>query len=604
MQRTADGYAPIRDYALIGDGRTAALVAKDGSVDWLCLPNVDSASVFARILDAGRGGSFQLEPSVPYKSSRRYLPGSNVLETTFETADGSVRLTDAMNLQHGDHLSPLRELCRKVEGLGGAVPMRWRLEPRFDYGRGGARFSRRGGHWVAEHRSDAVGLGAWDAGEPTLEGDDALAGEFRLEQGGSAMLSLASAHEQPLVLPGRDDAELRLEHTIEFWPKWSSRCGYAGNWREAVLRSALVLKLLVFAPSGAIVAAPTASLPEWMGGGRNWDYRFTWLRDASWALDALIQLGLDDEAHAFFWWLMHASRLTQPRLQILYRIDGNSRAKEFEVPELLGYRGSSPVRIGNGAADQVQLDVYGAVFESIWLYAQHVGHLDGETGKEVAKIADYVSEHWRDRDSGIWEVRSETTHFTQSKALCWVALDRACLLAERELIPDRSQSWRTEADAIKAFVAAEGWSEEKNSYVRAPDLQEIDASLLTLAILSYEHPLNDRLQGTIDAVRRELQEGPFVYRYRGEDGVQGEEGAFLTCSFWLVDALARQGRLDEARSLMDELVETANDVGLYSEEIDPSSGEFLGNFPQGLTHLALINAAISIADASSEREAA
>ncbi|MGZ4310057.1 MAG: glycoside hydrolase family 15 protein [Gaiellaceae bacterium] len=604
MQRTADGYAPIRDYALIGDGRTTALVAKDGSVDWLCLPNVDSPSIFARILDSGRGGSFQLEPTVPYESTRRYLPGSNVLETTFETADGAVRLTDAMNLQHGDHLSPLRELCRKVEGLAGAVPMRWRLEPRFDYGRGDSRLSRRGGHWVAAYGTEAVALGAWDAGEPAPDGDDALAAEFRLEQGGSAMLSLVSAHQQPLVLPGRSDTELRLEHTMEFWPQWSSACRYFGSWPEAVQRSALVLKLLVFAPSGAIVAAPTASLPEWIGGGRNWDYRFTWLRDASWTLDALIRLGLDDEAHAFFWWLMHASRVTQPRLQILYQVDGGSHAKEFEVPELVGYRGSAPVRIGNGAADQVQLDVYGAVFESIWLYAQHVGHLDGETGKEVANIADYVSEHWRDRDSGIWEVRSEATHFTQSKALCWVALDRACALAERGLIPDRSERWRTEADAIKAFVTAEGWSDEKHSYVRAPDMQEIDASLLTLAILSFEHPESKRLAATIEAIRRELQEGPFVYRYRGEDGVQGEEGAFLACSFWLVDALARQGKLDEARSLMDELVGAANDVGLYSEEIDPASGEFLGNFPQGLTHLALINAAISIADASSEREAA
>jgi GH15 family glucan-1,4-alpha-glucosidase len=602
--RTADGYAPIRDYALIGDGRTSALVARDGSVDWLCLPNVDSPSVFARILDPGRGGSFQLEPTVPYESSRRYLPGSNVLETTFKTADGSVRLTDAMTLSHGDHLSPLRELCRKVEGLGGAVPLRWCLEPRFDYGRGRTRIGRRGVHWVAEHGSEAVTLGAWEAGEPTLDGDDALAGEFRLEQGRSAMLSLASAHRQPLVLPGRDDTELRLEHTVQFWPEWSSQCRYTGSWPEAVLRSALVLKLLVFAPSGAIVAAPTASLPEWIGGGRNWDYRFNWLRDASWTLDALIRLGLDDEAHAFFWWLMHASRLTQPRLQILYRVDGSNRAKELELPELLGYRGSAPVRIGNGAVDEVQLDVYGAVFEAIWLYAEHAGHLDGETGKEVAKIADYVSEHWRDRDSGIWEVRSETAHFTQSKALCWVALERASALAERGLIPDRSERWRAEADQIRAFVEVECWSAEKRSYVRAPDLQEIDASLLTLATLSYDFPVSERLHATIEAIRRELQEGPFVYRYRGEDGVQGDQGAFLACSFWLVDALARQGKLAEAGSLMDELVEAANDVGLYSEEIDPASRELLGNFPQGLTHLALINAAITIADASSEGDAA
>jgi GH15 family glucan-1,4-alpha-glucosidase len=604
VQRTADGYAPIRDYALVGDGRTTALVAKDGSVDWLCLPNVDSPSVFARILDSGRGGSFQLEPAVPYESSRRYLPDTNVLETTFQTADGSVRLTDAMTLTGDDHLSPLRELCRKVDGLDGAVLLRWRFDPRFDYGRARTPINRRGAYWVAEHRTEALALGAWDAGEPALDGDGALVGEFRLEQGSSALLSLSAAHQQPLVLPGRDDAERRLERTIEFWQEWSKRCQYDGTWRGAVVRSALVLKLLVFAPSGAIVAAPTASLPEWIGGGRNWDYRFTWLRDASWTLDALIQLGMDDEARAFFWWLMHATRLTQPRLQILYRVDGNNRAKELEVPELLGYRGSAPVRMGNGAVDQVQLDVYGAVFEAIWLYATHVGHLDGDTGKEVAKIADYVGEHWRDRDSGIWEVRSETSHFTQSKALCWVALDRACSLAERGLIPDRSERWRAEADEIQAFVEVECWSDEKRSYVRAPDLQEIDASLLTLAILSYDYPQSERVQATVEAVRRELQEGPFIYRYRGEDGVQGEEGAFLTCSFWLVDALARQGKLDEARSLMEELLATANDVGLYSEEIDPESREFLGNFPQGLTHLALINAAISIADASSEREVA
>ena len=603
VQRTADGYVPIRDYALVGDGRTSALVAKDGSVDWLCLPNVDSPAVFARILDSGRGGSFQLEPAVPYESSRRYLPHTNVLETTFETENGSVRLTDAMTLTDDDHLSPLRELCRRVEGLDGAVPLQWRFEPRFDYGRARTRIERRGAHWVAEYRAEALALGVWGAGEPALDGDDALAGEFLLEQGGSAILSLASAHQQPLVLPGRDDAERRLDRTIEFWQEWSKRCQYDGSWREAVLRSALVLKLLVFAPSGAIVAAPTASLPEWIGGGRNWDYRFTWLRDASSTLDALIRLGMDDEAHAFFWWSMHATRLTQPRLQILYRVDGSAHAKEVEVPELLGYRGSAPVRIGNGAAHQVQLDVYGAVFESIWLYAEHVGHLDGETGREVAKIADYVCEHWRDRDSGIWEVRSEPAHFTQSKALCWVALGRACSLAERGLIPDRSERWRDEADEIRAFVEVECWSEEKRSYVRAPDLQELDASLLTLAILSYDYPLSERLQATIEAIRRELQEGPFVYRYLGEDGVHGDEGAFLTCSFWLVDALARQGRLDEARSLMDELVTIANDVGLYSEEIDPASREFLGNFPQGLTHLALINAAISIADASFKREA-
>ena len=599
MQRTADGYAPIREYALIGDGRTAALVARDGSVDWLCLPNVDSPSIFARILDTGRGGSFRLEPTVPYEAERRYQPQSNVLETTFKTADGAVRLTDAMTLSDERHLAPMRELCRKLEGLSGTVPLRWSFEPRFEYGCGSTRISCRAGRWFAECGTEVASLGVWNAGEPSAA-DDAVTSELELDEGSSALLALAAAHQQPAVLAGRDEIEGRLARTGAFWPEWIGQMNYHGTWREAVTRSALVLKLLVFAPSGAIVAAPTASLPEWIGGGRNWDYRYTWLRDASWTLDAFIRLGLDDEAHAFFWWLMHASRLTQPRLQILYRVDGSTHTKEVEISELLGYRGSAPVRVGNGAADQVQLDVYGSVLESIWLYAQHVGHVDGQTGREIAKIADYVAEHWRDRDNGIWEVRDETTHYTQSKALCWVALDRACALGERGLIPDRCETWRAEADAIRAFVAAEGWDEERQSYVRAPDMHELDASLLTLAILSYDHPESERIRGTVDAIRRELGEGPYVYRYKGDDGVSGDEGAFLTCSFWLVDALARQGRLDEACSLMEELLAAANDVGLYSEEIDPSTGEFLGNFPQGLTHLALINAAISIADAESD----
>ncbi|HEY6150975.1 MAG TPA: glycoside hydrolase family 15 protein [Gaiellaceae bacterium] len=595
MQRT-DGYASIRDYALIGDGRTSALVALDGSIDWLCLPNVDSPSVFARILDAEQGGSFRLEPTVPYEVERRYQQGSNVLETTFTAAEGTVRVTDAMTLTDEKGLPPLRELCRKIDTLSGSVPMRWAIEPRFDFARSKTRIVRRAGRWFAEAGTDCVALGAWDAGEITAS-DTAIEGSMRLAEGRTALLALAAAHKEPAVLPRREDVERRLARTEAFWPDWSGRIQYEGDWSDAVIRSVLTLKLLVFAPSGAIVAAPTASLPEWIGGSRNWDYRFTWLRDASWTLDALIQLGMDDEAHAFFWWLMHASRITQPCLQILYKVDGSTHTDEQELRQLSGYRGSEPVRTGNGAASQVQLDVYGAVLESIWLYAKEVGHIDGDTAKEVAKIADYVRDHWRDKDNGIWEVRAERTHFTQSKALCWVALDRACRLAERGIIPDRCASWREAADEIRAFVDAEGWDAERKSYIRAPDLRELDGCLLTMVILGFADPAGERLRGTVAAVERELREGPFVYRYRGEDGLAGDEGAFLTCSFWLVAALALQGRLQDARSLMDELVGLANDVGLYSEEIDPQSREFLGNFPQALTHLALVNAAVAIAEA-------
>ena len=595
-----DGYAPIRDYALVGDGRTGALIARDGSVDWLCLPNVDSPTVFARVLDAERGGSFRLEPTEPFESERRYLEDSNVLETTFTTAQGRVRITDAMTLTDITRISPMRELVRKVEALAGTVPLAWSFEPRFGYSSADTTIERRAGRWFAHSGADAAVLGLCDAGEGELR-DGAVRGQLRLREGRSALLSIAAASKEPAVIPGREDSERRLERTVRFWPEWVAGIRYDGAWREAVVRSALALKLLTFAPSGAIVAAPTASLPEWIGGGRNWDYRFTWLRDASWTLDAMLRLGFHEEAHAFFWWLMHASRLTQPRLQILYRIDGSVHTDEHELPHLAGYRDSVPVRVGNGASSQVQLDLYGGVLEAISLYAREVGRLDGDTGKEVAKIADYVAAHWRDRDNGIWEVRSERTHFTQSKALCWVALDRACALAEKGLIPDRRERWRGAADEVRAFVDEEGWDDERRTYVRATDLRELDASLLTLALLEYREPDDERIRGTVAAVERDLRHGPYVYRYLGTDGVSGDEGAFLTCSFWLVDAYARIGRLADAHALMDELVGLANDVGLFSEEIDPASGEFLGNFPQGLTHLALVNAAVSIADAESGR---
>ncbi|MFL5921876.1 MAG: glycoside hydrolase family 15 protein [Gaiellaceae bacterium] len=602
MERV-DGYAPIREYAVVGDGRTAALIARDGAVDWLCLPNVDSPSVFARLLDAERGGSFRLEPTAPFEAERRYQPSSNVLETTFATGEGRVRITDAMTLTDIKRISPMRELVRKVEALSGTVPLRWSLEPRFGYGRAETHIERRHGRWFAHAGSDALVLGLCDAGEGEAR-DGVVSGRVHLAEGSSAILSLAAAHQEPAVIPGREDSERRLDRTIRFWPEWASRVEYEGAWRDAVVRSVLALKLLTFAPSGAIVAAPTTSLPEWIGGARNWDYRFTWLRDASWTLDAMLRLGFHDEAHAFFWWLMHASRLTQPRLQILYCIDGSEHTDERELSELSGYRGSSPVRIGNGARTQVQLDLYGAVLEAIWLYSEEVGRLDGDTGKEVARIADYVARHWRDPDNGIWEVRDEPTHYTQSKALCWVALDRACALADEGRIPNRNKRWRTEADELQRFVDHEGWDDERRSYVRAPNLRELDASLLTLALLGYHQPRGERINGTIRAIERELRKGPYVYRYLGEDGLPGDEGAFLTCSFWLVDAYARTGRIDDANALMEQLVGLANDVGLYSEEIDPGTGEFLGNFPQGLTHLALVNAAVSIADADAGRKAA
>jgi|SRR5215211_6679122 len=584
-----NGYAPIEDYAVIGDGRTAALVARDGSIDWLCLPNVDSPSVFGAILDAGRGGAFALHPVEPYDVARRYVPGTNVLETTFRTARGSVRLTDGMTLSPAGRLAPMREIVRQLECLDGSVELQWSVEPRFEYARRRGTMTGRSGRVFFTHGAHALTLSVWGA-------EAAPAGRVRLDAGGRALFSLASAHHLPAVLPGRADTEQRLAHTLSFWEEWGKRAEYDGSWREAVLRSVLALKLLVFAPSGAIVAAPTTGLPEEIGGARNWDYRYAWLRDATYTLDALLALGYHDEAHAFFWWFRHASRLTQPRLEVLYRVNGGSRVPEHELGHLDGYRHSAPVRIGNAAARQVQLDLYGSVLNSIWLHAGSHGDLGAETGRETAKVADFVSREWPNPDSGIWEVRTKPMHFIQSKAMCWAALERACKLAEGGFIPDGRARWRAGANRIHEWIEEHGWDEEAGAYIRAPELRELDASILTLAIVEYEAD-RQRLNSTVDAVRDRLGSGPLLYRYLGKDGVPGRQGAFTTCSFWLADALARLGRVGEAARLMDELIPLATDVGLFAEEIDPSSGEQLGNFPQGLVHLALINAAVSIREA-------
>jgi GH15 family glucan-1,4-alpha-glucosidase len=591
-----DGYAPIRDYAAIGDGRTTALVARDGSIDWLCLPDVDSPPVFGRLLDAERGGCFRLEPVEPFETERAYRPGSNVLETTFRTRSGAVRVTDALTFADHTVEAPMRELVRKVESLDGRVEMRWSVDPEFAGRRRAARIERRGSRIVFASRSDALALSTWGAGKPEIR-ERGVEGEF-VAAGEPAVLTLAAAHGEPLVFVGREQAERSLERTDRFWRKWSALTRYEGPWRDQVVRSALVLKLLVYSPSGAIVAAPTTSLPEQIGGVRNWDYRFAWLRDAAWSLDAMLTLGYHDEATAFFWWFMHASRLSRPRLGVLYRVDGGLQRGETDLEGVDGYRGSRPVRIGNAAADQEQLDIYGSVLDAAWRYSQSGKRIDKSTGKDLAKIADYVAKNWEEPDNGIWEVRGRRTHYTQSKALCWLALHRASQLAEAGVLPDRRERWQAAAERIRDFYERNGWEDELGSYIRAPDMRELDASLLTLALLGCEDAHADRMRRTIEAIRRELAHGPFVYRYLGEDGLPPGEGAFLACSFWLAACLARAGQVDEAAGRMEQLVAAGNDVGLYAEEIDPATGEFLGNFPQGLTHLALVNAATAIAEAS------
>jgi GH15 family glucan-1,4-alpha-glucosidase len=507
-----------------------------------------------------------------------------------------VRVTDAMTLPDG-RLAPFRELARRIEGISGRVPLSWRVEPRFGYGTARTQIAGRAGIPVATAGSDALALLSWDAGEPAVA-DGAIRGRFDATEGTSSLLALSAAYGEPLVLPARDDVEERIDAAEAFWKEWSSRRSYDGPWKEAVLRSALALKLLFYAPSGAVAAAPTTSLPETIGGERNWDYRYCWVRDSAFTVDALLRLGCPAEARAFFWWLLHATQLTRPRLNVLYRLDGGAEADERTL-QLEGYRQSRPVRIGNAALEQRQLDVYGDLMQTAWLYANRTGALDADTGRRLAGIADLVCEIWQQPDAGIWEVRSEPAHFTQSKMMCWVALDRALRLAESGTIPDRNTArWRQEAEAIRRFLDEHCWSERAGSYVRQAGSEELDASLLLGVLTGYSDASDPRLQGTIDAVRRDLARGPLVFRYTGDDGLNEREGAFLTCSFWLVDALARTGRIDEAAETMEELLALANGVGLFAEEIDPETGDFLGNMPQGLVHLALIGAAATISEAA------
>jgi GH15 family glucan-1,4-alpha-glucosidase len=591
----ARGYAPIRDYAAIGDGRTVALVARDGSIDWLPFPALDSPSVFAAILDSGGGGRFVFEPEVPHAIERRYLPETNVLETTFVAEQGTVSVTDAITLPRGP-LGPFMELQRRIDGHSGSVPMRWSVEPRFGYGSRPPRPGRRGDVPVLESRGDALAVLAYDAGTPET-GPEGIGARFQVQAGTRGVVALSFAHQEPLVLPTRPELDARFERTCAIWREWAQGRSYSGRWGDAVLRSALALKLLVHAPSGALAAAATASLPEVIGGERNWDYRYCWIRDSAFTLNAFLRLGCPAEAQAYFWWLMHASQLTHPRLSVLYGLGGGDRAAERELP-LEGYRGSRPVRVGNAAVEQLQLDIYGELMETAWLYADAGNRIDRDIASRLADLADFVCEVWDKPDSGIWEVRSKPVHFTQSKMMCWVALDRARRLAGRGIIPaERARRWREASEAIQEFIETECWSPAKRSYVRYAGAEELDASLLLGVLHGYEGGGEERLGQTVAAVRRELAQGPYVLRYSGEDGLAGAEGAFITCSFWLVEALVQQGQRDEAAGLMDQLVGLANDVGLYSEEIDPVSADFAGNFPQGLCHLALISAAKAIEEA-------
>jgi GH15 family glucan-1,4-alpha-glucosidase len=592
VKRT-DGFAPIAAYAAIGDGRTVALVAADGSVDFMSLPSLHAPTAFAALLDPERGGRFALEPEDDYEAERRYAGRTNVLETTFKTSSGVVRVTDALAL-HAGGLLPWTELVRRVEGLAGEVTLRWRVEPRFDWGRAEPRIVPRRGIHVADGAGVQLGVHAWDAGEPQ-PGDGAVSGSFTVRDGERSLLALCGTHDQPIPIPAREDVERRLDETVETWQRWLDGWHYDGPWEEQVARSALALKLLVYAPSGAIAAAPTTSLPERIGAEKNYDYRYAWVRDSAYTLDALMRLGLPEQVHDSFAFLLDAVQTTAPDLRPFYSLDGAEAQRQEEL-SLRGYRDSRPVRYGNAARSQLQLGSWGDLLETADLYVELGNALDGRSAELLADCLDRLCVIWSDADSGIWEL-DEHRHWTSSKLAVWMGLDRAVKLVEHGQLPGtHAQRWREEREGVRAFVEERCWSEELGAYAAYAGADDrLDAAVLRAARMGWDGVAPERFARTIDAIRERLGAGgPLLWRTSEH---VGEEGAFLACSFWLVEALARTGRVDEARELMDELVHVSNDVGLLSEEVDPDSHELLGNFPQGLSHLALVNAAGAVEDA-------
>jgi GH15 family glucan-1,4-alpha-glucosidase len=598
--RSDTPYRPIGDYALIGDCRSAALVSSLGSIDWLCWPRFDSPSIFAALLDSRRGGRFTIAPVDPFTTSRRYVGESAVIETTFRTASGVARLTDLMPVasetEKARELWPDHELLRRVECLAGTVEIEVVFDPRPEYGRLAPQLLDRGTFGLlCEHGDHVIAV---RSEIPLTVGDGPGArGGARLQAGEARSLSVSYERGLPVVLsPMGVAAADRIARSVSWWEDWMRACRYDGPYAEAVRRSAVTLKLLTYAPSGALIAAPTTSLPEEIGGSRNWDYRYCWLRDASLSMRAFDDLGFAGESEAFLSWLLHATRLTWPELQVLYDVYGEARVPESILEHLEGYVGSTPVRIGNAAVDQLQLDIYGEVVDAAWRYVERGGRLDRTTARTLAGFGEVVIRRWREADEGIWEPRSGRRHLTHSKAMCWVAMDRLARLCERRQVPSDAARYVRARDTIRGAIEAHGFNERLGSYVSVFDGDAVDASLLLLSLMGYTDPRSARMRGTLACIRERLGVNGLLYRYRGEDdGVAGTESAFGICSFWSVEARALQGEVAEAAEELEPLLSLGNDVGLFAEEIDVRSGAAVGNFPQAFTHVGLINAAVTIA---------
>jgi GH15 family glucan-1,4-alpha-glucosidase len=589
------GYLPIEDHGVIGDLHTAALVGIDGTIDWLCLPRFDAPSVFASILDDEKGGHFRLRPLNYVRSQQLYLPDTNVLLTRFLSSEGVAEVLDFMPIEAGP--KERHDLVRSIRVVRGSMRFEVDCRPAFDYARQRHTISLGKTGAVFACAGTRLGLATR---VPLREGPyrNALA-QFALEEGEDAafVLQQLKEGEGPEEVLSSAPFQDRLQGTLDYWRRWISGSTYRGRWREMVNRSALALKLMVYDPTGALVAAPTMGLPETIGGERNWDYRYTWLRDAAFTLYSLIRVGFNEEAHNFMGWLLDVCRNSDGKLQPLYGIDGRTEIHEEELPHLSGYRNSRPVRLGNGAYNQLQLDLYGAVLDAAYLHNKHAAPLDYDVWNNLRPTLDWLSENWRQPDEGIWEVRGGRRPFVSSKVLSWVALDRAVRMARQRGLPAPEDHWIKQRNAIYEEVMKKGWNPKRESFVQYYGGEALDASLLLMPLVKFVGPTDPRWLATLNGIQKELSHDTLVSRYKvaeaADDGFSSEEGSFNTCSFWLVECLTRAGRLEEARLALEKMFSYANHLGLFTEEIGPS-GEALGNFPQALTHLALISAAVRL----------
>jgi GH15 family glucan-1,4-alpha-glucosidase len=594
-------YLPIENYGVIGDMRSVALVGKHGSIDWCCLPAFDSPSVFGAILDDRKGGFWSLAPAVECTVRQMYLPDTNVLMTRFFADQGMGEVIDFMPIGReagGQTEQDARQVIRIAKSVRGSIPFRMECRPAFNYGRHG--------HEVDLDREGRGAIFASSRQQFALKSDRPLE---RRETGVVAEFTLESGHEATFALRHRDGtADLRLaggeidgcgllNETVRYWRSWSRRSRYHGRWREMVNRSALLLKLLTYLPTGAIVAAPTTSLPEAVGGVRNWDYRYTWVRDAAFTVYSLMRLGYTEEAGAFANFMQQRAKEESPDngpLNVLYGIDGRHDLVEETLDHLDGYRGSKPVRIGNAAYGHLQLDIYGELMDSLYLYDKYGAPLSYEMWSTVERLLDWVAKNWDQPDQSIWEVRGPRRDFTYSKLQCWVALDRGVRLTRKRSFPAEGDSWRRERNRIYRAIMKDGWSEKESAFTQAFGSDALDAATLMMPLMLFVSPSDPRMISTIERIQKELAADSLVHRYAigkaARDGLPGSEGFFSICSFWLVEAMARAGRVEAAQLLFEKLLSYANHLGLFSEEIS-GRGELLGNFPQALTHLGLISAA-------------